>query len=97
MPTPQNRLVSGLLPRLPARHHSLLSGCVPPMLPTSTTCFTPAALAASICSFCPSQSTFSGCWSSFHVKDGLAVGGGVSGWEQEGWGQGRVEGPNARP
>mmetsp|Transcript_17486 Transcript_17486/g.51714 ORF Transcript_17486/g.51714 Transcript_17486/m.51714 type:complete len:202 (+) Transcript_17486:566-1171(+) len=37
-----------------------LSGCVPPMLDTNTNRFTPAALAASICSFAPSQSTSSG-------------------------------------
>ena len=37
-----------------------LSGCVPPMLETKTKRLTPAALAASICIFAPSQSTSSG-------------------------------------
>mmetsp|Transcript_36717 Transcript_36717/g.115008 ORF Transcript_36717/g.115008 Transcript_36717/m.115008 type:complete len:220 (-) Transcript_36717:114-773(-) len=37
-----------------------LSFWVPPMLPTSTTCFTPAATAASNWFFCPVQSTSSG-------------------------------------
>ena len=36
------------------------SGCVPPMDDTNTTWDTPAALAASICFFAPSQSTSSG-------------------------------------
>ena len=37
-----------------------LSICVPPMEDTSTTFSTPALAAASICAFCPSQSTASG-------------------------------------
>lgn len=39
------------------RAFSRFSFWVMPMDDTKTTCFTPAALAASICRFCPSQST----------------------------------------
>ena len=60
-----------------------LSGCVPPMLETKTKRLTPAALAASICIFAPSQSTSSGVpglWFGFgvrvrvHFKAGLGLG-----------------------
>ena len=43
----------------PIHHHS------------KPTFLTPAALAASICSFWPSQSTCSGAWPSFHLNCGL--------------------------